>query len=251
MLSALLLIPGNYFEDGVILVNFGIENARNYMKYLNFDENKVFELTKAWNYVSECHILVAEEGVNALLVEGLPLLRKKFFENLHLNEIKPSKFNFLNRINGLWGRLINIDELINIAKEKYKGKYEFGQIGDEKVYNVIEISKLLAETKFLITCPGSMVMNAIFMHENTYILICGHRKLDAPNVGVCYSLNIYMIYANGDLPYKIVNDHPFPIYTFTFALEQMIYMIENGKWSDKVFEKYKYSYDIEELKSTL
>lgn len=246
MLAGIVLIPQEYFKDACILVPFNQKAARTYIGLLGYDSTKVFSIKEKFFYVTEAHMIVSTEGVCSLLVKGLPTIREKFFRNLKMESIKPTKYYALNRKNGLWGRIDNMDDIIDIINKKFTD-IVVERIPDKMPYNVAEFARMLASAKFIIFPAGSIVMNSIFMHEKTAILILGSSTLDYPDLSVGFALDIWMLYLDGKFTHGVETDIKFSITLALNGFKQLHYALEHGMWQEKVVDDYQVPYNLETM----
>ena len=243
MLCSLILVPPSYFIDSVIFVNFNVTTAKVYLKCLGIPYSEVFQLTNDWHYVSEAYFLRSKEVTNSLNVEGLPNLQKRFFKYLNLSDIASTKYRILNKKDGLWGRINNIEELTSLIQKTYP-QYDFQRLDDSTPNSIYSISKALAEIKLLVTCGGSMVFNSIFMHKNTGIVICGSEIIDYPDTNLGYSLDIWMIYITSLFYHGRITDEDYNIKPVVTAVSYMLYAFENLKFPADAFNDYSYAYNL-------
>lgn len=243
---ALIQIPEEYFENAEIFINFPAHLSKTYCKVLGFNTSRIHQLETYYVFCKEVITLVSSDSVNSLLVCGMPLLRTKMYAALNLSGTIPTKYLFLNRKKGIWGRIQNVEELQQLASVKFP-QHNWEIANESIVYSVAEVSKLLASTKLLITTAGSMNMNCIFMHPGCAVCACGSKVLDYPVLAVSYSLDLWCIYTNGHLLHGYLDSRPYPTDLFIESLGLLIEAQENGAWPKRATHNYLYTWPIRRI----
>lgn len=240
MLCGLIQIPEEDVKDAHIFIPFNERTSKEFCKYMGFDPDRVHFLDEYYTYANQISVYVTDEGINAFWVRGFKRLRDRLHQNLNLSQIKPTRYVFLNRLPNLMRRLNNIDELVAFTKNKYP-QYNWEVADPAVVHNIVENSRLMASTLYLVTTGGSNNFNGIFMHRDTYVVIAASNYLDYPNLAVYTEMDIWAIYANGGLKHgKVDAKQMFPVKVLDEALEIMFYVKEHNNWPEKAAANYLY-----------
>ncbi|EAX90896.1 hypothetical protein TVAG_376800 [Trichomonas vaginalis G3] len=196
-LCGLMYIPKEVIDQGVVMLAPTVGKCLgqmwldaigygNKIKLLTLKQDEQVLVHKLY-YVST---LIFGHGCT---IGGFRRLRNLIFDKYKLDQIKPTKFQIINRI-GKERLIHNVDELLgNLTlyckiDEGEKWIYTYPNSTDIK-----DVAKLWSGTKLLIAPAGSGIYNSVFMAPRTGMVIMMTHRIDMPNFHLALAGEFYMI----------------------------------------------------------
>lgn len=190
--GALFMYPEEVLKmNPIIITNY--QSITTFKEHLENVGMGHFEIVAIGNNAVHCdqlYYLRPEEMAHEYNTFCLPRMSKMFRKYLKLENIKPTKYKFVNRKETERRHFTNVPELKNVLK------IEFPDIELEDFYvlkRLNETALLFADCKVLIGSGGSLLCNSVFMQRGTGIVALFADRVDLPDNVMFGVLGIYSI----------------------------------------------------------
>lgn len=230
MVCGIIAMPQEIQDDAEIYFCFPEPNAKAFMKYLGYNEDRVHRLTDELVFGHDVYIAVSDYGMNGLFQSWIEL-REIIFKQNKLYEIKPVDHVFVNKNVGNWGYAKNMMELFNLAKAQYP-QYNWYYYDDAITRHIVEFGKIMAAAKLFISAAGSIVFNDYLMHNETGVLIISRKFCDNPAILTTLHYHMWCLALVGESvhPDGIVMN----VTKFMAGLGDLIHAVYKGEWPNDI-----------------
>ena len=176
VLAPLLMFPENILKTSAIIINKHAKRFVDSVRALGISLDNVFLLGQ-YEWVFCEHYYTPYKPLPHLAHWGslMANVSTKLRAYYHVENIKPSRFIYVNRAKGYSRRLTNMNEIVKIAAETYP-KYNMEYIEDTNSLN--ESAHLWASAKFVFVVAGSNSAKNVFMNEHTIMVAILSNLLD-------------------------------------------------------------------------
>ena len=233
-LAGFINIPSELLDGRTIIVKFNEYVARTYLNALGLGNHKVVQLTDGWMYANDIVLCVSEYGMICTF-KSVRELRSILRRNLNLTQIIPEKHTFITKEKTKWGRVNNMKELCEWAKQKYS-EYSWVYYEPDICQNLTEISKIMAATKIYLTSIGSILFNDIFMSPGTGIYcVSGDRSLnEILGHGFILDVWMYTVVSKEIKQWQVSETAGLSLEKFEKTIPYILHAIYKGGWPNDI-----------------
>ena len=193
VIAPFTLLPDDVKRNVPIIVPYFSILMPEYLEMMGYNKSNVIIMKSSMNYIF-CETVYLVQGKHlSNSGYGAPLLNvsKLIVKNLNLSKEKPNRFVFENRYEGSLRYISNFDEIFEKVRAKYP-MYPWEK-GDSQNMTVKEQAKHFNSILLLVCPTGSNVANAIFMQEQTAILMIFANWFDRFAIFSCLTNHIHAV----------------------------------------------------------
>lgn len=230
-LCAIISMPSSVFEGAEIFVRSRFTNTVfRYFDLCGFDLDHVHILPINWIYANDLYIIAPLNGLNSLQVAWRDL-RSLIYKKNNLSHIIAENHVFINKHPNEWGYITNMHDIYVTCLEEYKN-YKWLYIKHPSIYLLLDLVKILASTKILLSTSGSIAFNDLFLPPKSGVYMFSPNYKDNPAFLTAYALDLSML---------VVGTHtikfgafekggPFPHHLFKYSFPILLTRVYNHSW---------------------